>query len=560
MYQLESILNTIIHGNSLDILRQIPDARIDMAITSPPYFGKRDYSESTEAVWGGLPDCEHEWGDDLKINRHKAGETNPGKESWYKDNGAISQTGGKFCLFCDAWKGQLGLEPTPSLYIQNLVEIFTEVMRVLKPYGSLYVNLGDSYNNNPSNSAESNLGNASALGVVGRQNRLQANIPTKSLLCIPDRFKMAMVERGWVCRNELIWKKPNAMPQSSSDRFTEDFEKMFFFVKSNSDLFWTNEKTLELATKPPKGTGGIEGIDWCWIPCLNCNKPKEAIQASLEEPDEPPQQENGACKRCGGLGRIKQSYWQSHDYYFEQQFEPYTEPLNRRGGSSLKANGNSNWGNGTGQDTYRDRSMRPNPLGRNKRTVWDIPEETFAVDVHGEVIEITTSELEYILQNRTREAKGSVWDIVTKPSKESHYASYPQELIETPISASCPEFVCKKCGVPRVKIYKSEPMIIKRSDYGEKSGNRTACSGTMLELNKKEAIGYAKCNCGASFAPGIVLDMFIGSGTTAITAKELGRSFIGCELNPDYIKRAQGRIERIKGTQKTIESWGGSEG
>lgn len=559
MYQLESILNTIIHGNSLGILGQIPDACIDMAITSPPYYGKRDYSENTNAIWGGKPDCEHEWNTHVRKNPN-----NRGGSGQYEGGGGRTVVGNtmlmdttnnvknSFCSLCGAWKGQLGLEPTPSLYIQNLVEIFTEVMRILKPYGSLYVNLGDSYNNNPSNSAESNLGNASALGLVGRRNRLQADTFTKSLLCVPDKFKMAMVKHGWICRNDLIWYKRNCMPSSADDRFTEDYERIFFFVKSNSDLFWTNKKTSELVTKTPKGTVGIEGTDWCWIPCPNCNKPKEPIQASLEEPDEPPQQENGACKRCGGLGRIKQSYWQSHDYYFEQQFEPYTEPLNRWRGSSLQANGCSDWDNGTGQDTYRDRSMRPNPLGRNKRTVWDIPEECFVVDVHGEAIEITTSELEYIHQIRMSRAKRSMWDIITKPLKESHYASYPKELIETPIRASCPEFVCKKCGMPRVKVFKGNLVneserdgVIRDSDL---RGRKLRCGDAT-----HTSVGYATCNCDGGFTPGIVLDMFMGSGTTAIVAKELGRRYIGCELNPDYIKIAQRRIERIKGTQKNLE-------
>ena len=95
-------------------------------------------------------------------------------------------------------------------------------------------------------------------------------------------------------------------------------------------------------------------------------------------------------------------YWftKNQKYYFEQQFEPYTEPMNRWGGDELTADGQSDWDEGTGQDTYRSRNMRPNPKGKNKRTVWSIN---------------------------------------TVPSKVKHFASYPETLIETPILSTCPE-------------------------------------------------------------------------------------------------------------------------
>lgn len=561
MYELESIINTIIKGNSLDVLRQMPDACIDMAITSPPYFGKRDYTENTTAIWGGKHDCEHVWGNDIKpagyrSNENRNSDTLTPEATQRRDTWQSST----FCSKCSAWKGQLGLEPTPSLYIQHLVQIFSEVMRVLKPYGSLYVNLGDTYAGywGNQNGDGTEYGNLPVRGHnQNKRGKLRAiideeGIQPKSQMCIPERFVLEMIKLGFIKRNTNIWFKRNTMPYSGNDRYTEDFEYVFFFTKSSEPLYWTNEKTLQLVTKSPRGTGGIEGTDWDWIPCPKCNKPKETIQASLEEPDETPQQDNGACKRCGGIGKIKQSYWQSHDYYFEQQFDPYTEPLNRWGGTSLKANGNSSWDTGTGQDTYRDRSMRPNALGRNKRTVWDIPECTYSLDVDGEMLQITASELQYLLKNRMNGAKGSVWDIVTKPMKEAHYASYPSELIETPIRASCSEFVCKKCGMPRVKVFKGNLInegerdgVIRDSDT---RGRKLRCGDAT-----NASVGYATYNCNEGFAPGVVLDMFMGSGTTAIVAKELGRRFIGSELNPEYIKIAEKRIGRIKGAQKSLE-------
>lgn len=126
-------------------------------------------------------------------------------------------------------------------------------------------------------------------------------------------------------------------------------------------------------------------------------------------------------------------------YYFQQQLEAYTKPLNRWAGEILTANGVSEWDKGTGQVSYRNRNMRPNPNGRNMRAVWSIN---------------------------------------TVPSKISHFAMFPEKLIERPILAGCPE-------------------------------------------------------------NGIVLDPFIGSGTTARVAKKNNRNYIGIELNPEYAEIAR---------------------
>ena len=136
MYDLKSILNTIIHSNALEALRLFPSACIDMCVTSPPYYGKRDYSESTTTVWAGcIEGCEHEW---YKVYKPLQGGKNPeGRPANIGAHRDINNT--NFCGKCGAWRGQLGLEQTPSLYIQHLTEIFAEIMRLLKPRGSLYV-------------------------------------------------------------------------------------------------------------------------------------------------------------------------------------------------------------------------------------------------------------------------------------------------------------------------------------------------------------------------------------------------------------------------------------
>jgi len=230
------------------------------------------------------------------------------------------------------WIGELGQEPTYQMYISHLMMIFKEVKRIIKKQGSCYVNIGDTYNSR------------------------------KSLMGIPDRFKIAMIDDRWICRNELVWHRPNQMPQPATDKFTNDYEKMYFFTK--------NKK-----------------------------------------------------------------------YYHKQQFEPYIKPLNRRGGDNMTGN-ESDWDKNLGQHRNIKRNVRPNEKGRTKRCVWSIN---------------------------------------TKPSKKAHFAVFPDDLVETPILASCP-------------------------------------SG------------------------GVVLDTFFGSGVVGVVAKRMNIGFIGIDLSPECIKLANEEI------------------
>ena len=294
-------VNKIYCGDALDILKTLPNESIDMVITSPPYYGLRDYGV----------------------------------------------------------EGQLGLEKTFQEYLDNLILIFNEVKRVLKAEGTCWVNLGDSYS-------------GSNIKYQG-QKPGKTNLPNKSLLQIPSRFAIMMVDNGWILRNEIIWHKPNCMPSSVNDRFTVDYEKLFFFTK-NKKYYFEQQKELMKTTdiKPSRGSKGVIGQD--------------------------------------NLGLRKQDLIGRNDY--------------------------------TG---FNDRYNPPNDLMRNKR---------------------------------------SVWSINTKPLKETHFATFPEELIETPIKAGCPE-------------------------------------------------------------NGVVLDVFMGSGTTGMVAKRLNRNYIGIDLKEDYCKLARKRINKV---------------
>lgn len=217
-------------GNCLDLLKDMPSDSIDVVVTSPPYWALRDYG-SEPIIWGGDPECDHSWEDHIEPARGGVGETaNVGANRDGVANNRGHPTVSQYCAKCGAWKGQLGLEPSPIEYIDHLMLIFDEVKRVLKPTGACWVNIGDTYNGNKNGNTDVNK-NGKAVTSTFKKNKLDG-IGPKSLCMIPARFAINMCDHGWILRNQIIWHKPNVMPQSCSDRFTVDYEPFYFFTKS----------------------------------------------------------------------------------------------------------------------------------------------------------------------------------------------------------------------------------------------------------------------------------------------------------------------------------------
>lgn len=311
---------------------------------------------------------------------------------------------------------QLGLEKTFDEFIKNLCNIFDEVKRVLKKSGTCYVNIGDTYSSNSSYSAQGRQGYEAKEGMLNHKV-----LQEKSLCMIPFRFAIEMVNRGWVLRNTIIWHKPNCMPSSVKDRFTIDFEYIFFFVKS---------------------------------------------------------------KR----------------YFFERQLEPVKSESLKRAERGITQREDSPYFSQLGN--LSDMKRFCSPEGRNKR---------------------------------------SVWSITTKGFEGAHFAVFPEELCETPLKSGCAEFVCKKCGRPRFPIYKSE----KQHSIGATSGRyweERDFEGDNTVINLTKKVGLSDCGCKAGFMPGVVLDPFMGSGTTGVVALRQGKNFIGIELNPKYVDIAKKRL------------------
>lgn len=229
-------INTVQNIDALNGFRELPDECVDMIITSPPYFWLRDYGT---AIWeGGNPKCDHVadknktkifGNEEFQKNRPSREETKtPGY--YYRD----------ICGKCGAVKKdlQLGLESTFEEYINKLCDIFDEGKRVLKKEGTCWINLGDTYSGIKVGNTETQKNKKVSKNNSNFKKQKQT-IPAKSLLNVPARFSIEMQNRGWILRNVIIWQKPNCMPQSVTDRFTVDFEYLFFFVQNKKYYFET---------------------------------------------------------------------------------------------------------------------------------------------------------------------------------------------------------------------------------------------------------------------------------------------------------------------------------
>lgn len=269
----------ILHGDCLSVLRTMPEASVHCCVTSPPYWSLRDYGVPP-TVWGGRKDCAHEWvtagsregyGSKKKWQHSMTnqpaengrGESQDSKRARSREDGGWTQIEqGKFCAQCGAWLGCLGLEPTPDLYVEHIVEVFDAVHRVLRHDGTLWLNLGDCYaagGRGGDTGASSGLqgskrhqeeSKVAASRIPQRTSFRRDRRPTgdvrhkqapdlkpKDLVGIPWMVAFALRARGWYLRMDCIWAKTNPMPESIKDRPTKSHEYVFLLAKRESYFY-----------------------------------------------------------------------------------------------------------------------------------------------------------------------------------------------------------------------------------------------------------------------------------------------------------------------------------
>lgn len=241
----KNLENIVIQGDSLEVMKTLPAESVDCCITSPPYWGLRDYGT---AKWeGGKLDCDHKAPSrfDYALNAG-LGPTGKQTQKSNKGSGTVQQYKG-VCSDCGAKRqdAQLGLEKTPEEYVVNMVKVFAEVKRVLKKEGTLWLNLGDTY----SAQRWTGKGEGQAMNKMKDGHRdinpeKLSGLPDKNLVGIPWRVAFALQADGWYLRQDIIWAKPNPMPESVTDRCTKSHEYIFLMSK-NPKYYFDNEAIKE---------------------------------------------------------------------------------------------------------------------------------------------------------------------------------------------------------------------------------------------------------------------------------------------------------------------------
>jgi len=356
--------NIIYNTDCRSGLKLLMDESVNCIVTSPPYYGLRDY-------------------------------------------GSIEQ---------------IGLEKSPEEFIKNLVDVFRECKRVLAADGTLWLNIGDSYASHGKNRTDEqavrgsglNQGFKSQIAAKNQISKISGNLKPKDLIGIPWMLAFALRADGWYLRQDIIWHKPNPMPESVTDRCTKSHEYIFLLTKSAkyyydhkaimTDISEVSIKRLSQDVENQNGSDRTPG------------KTNGAMKAKASW--------NGSSFDKGKTGETKETH------------------------GHTRSSGNKE------RKTGSERGCLEN-TGSN--VCGSVPWEGMKAN------------------------KRSVWSVTTKPFKEAHFATFPQELIVDCIKAGCPE-------------------------------------------------------------GGVVLDPFMGAGTTAIVSRKLNRNYVGFELNSDYIKISNDRI------------------
>ena len=385
----------LLNGNVLDMLKTITDESVDCVVSSPPYYGLRSY-KGADTIWGGNPDCGHEWVG--YIRKGQNGGKNSDKLNIKKSNEQNFQMfedqKQNICHKCGAWKGQLGLESIHQIYIDHMMLVMKELKRVLKKTGTLFWNMGDSYagdmgsragwqDSKYSESREEGINNGEAVFLKADYG----NIQTKSLMMIPERFAMAMIDDGWVLRNKIVWFKRNGMPSSVKDRLSNKWEYVFFFTKAQKYYF-----DLDSIRKPLEESS-IKRISQKNIP--NQFKSGKSVEFAKTDPV------NNIPKILNNMHQKYQqngTYQGSHSGYFNDD-------------GSLRVNQNgTNPGDVISQPAVRHKSWASNPGHKFPH------ERKYDPDADG----------------------GDFFDIPTRAHSFAHFAVFPETLVEPFIKAGCP--------------------------------------------------------------------------------------------------------------------------
>lgn len=546
----------LIQGDARAVLRSLPADSIDCVVTSPPYWGLRSYGTEPQ-VWHGDPACAHEWRPSTYYTERGAGQSSAeafsvaGQENAARIRKARWRTDSR-CARCGAWLGEHGSEPDWRMYVMALVEWAREVRRVLKPTGSFWLNLGDSFSTRggsmrPSAEVPMRGQPAEADPQYARWSREWAGVPTKSKMLLPHRVAIALEDDGWIVRADIVWDKPNGLPESVKDRVSVTKEYLFHLVKSPRyffDLDAIREPFSESThvrvsqRKLWSASFGVNGADLV-TPKERSAEPGSGIRSNWDFKSQtnavpgqllggPPEAPLGAFD--GPEHRtVKYAHLVDGPHAKDQpraaMLASFRQRMARKSASADEVASSALFGGlrprAASLSAFRDKTRAEHRTG-GKRLAPE-PGEPHAFHPLGK-------------------NPGDVWTIPTQPFPDAHFATFAEELVRRPILASCPERVCSACGKPWVRKNERVSRYLAR-EPSHQPGNGPKVDGTGWRPPMSRTVQLeSSCECTAEWHPGVVLDPFAGSGTVGMVAADFGRDFVLVELKAEYVRIARRRL------------------
>jgi DNA modification methylase len=541
---------TLLLGDVREQLRELADGSIDCVMTSPPYFGLRDYGMD----------------------------------------------------------GQLGLEPTVGEYVEALVEVFREVRRVLAGHGTVWLNMGDCYANDGKWGGATGGKHANGLhGAtgVGRARR-STGLKPKDLVLLPARVALALVDDGWWLRAECIWEKPNAMPESVRDRPSRSHEQVFMLTKSQR--YWYDRvavlEPFEMKPqrrltprednpdakvhgqpqhrRPDGGVGAWEPPQPDTLPGLPPESPRGADGRRVTQVvarGNSAQHRDG--ERWPDEGRNMRTVWRIPTQpYHDAHFAVFPEALVER---CLLASCPPEVCARCGEPRWRIVLRVGGPQGDHVAAAGNGAGEVDADSVVRQTGHSARAAGQ-VLSDRYREHGYAQLDTAgwTECGCQAGLRSDDLEIVETPLGENGepdPTMLTGRRGLgrPRAEDEGTRPITrYEQRAYAaqlrelrafevfaemEEAVGREAMAHYMRtdlagarpippdELEAWLAMGYLKPvevpEVRGEYRPGVVLDPFLGSGTTALVARRLGRRCVGIELSPEHARRAVRRTQQL---------------
>jgi DNA modification methylase len=453
-------MNKIEFGDCREIMKRWIDegVKIQTCITSPPYYGLRDYGVD----------------------------------------------------------GQVGLEKSVDDYVNNMVEVFNHVKELLTDDGTLWLNLGDTYSDTRWSSGGGQIMNKNKDEHRSLQHEKNTGLPSKNLIGIPWKVAFALQADGWILRQDIIWHKPNPMPESVRDRCTKSHE--YIFLLSKSPQYYFDHVAIKEQGVTPAGTKGAKGsVERQNQFGVNARPPEYKIYDGM---------------------RNKRDVWTVNVRpYKGAHFATYPTALIEpciKAGSPEKICVKCN-------TPYK----RQTKIERNL-TLEEVEQ------IRNNIIETNKEKKPYAIIDK--EFRNQVIEYRNLPNHDElrEYLQSNRNLvgltideIETAFGTQAPHHWFEKGGSypDKEDWIKLKQMLLLDDKYDKQMTEIFYKSGLKCDNNYLDEGLVKQCKCDTNETKsGIVFDPFMGSGTTAQVAKQLGRQYLGCELNKEYEKLQQERI------------------